>query len=195
MTGDAIRIEDRDRIRRIVIDRPGKANALTAAMMHALADALRGGSHTGMIMLEGRSERGFSAGTDIAEFLQGGENLQRQEEGLRTLFRPAPKRLGRSLRRSTAHARRRRVAGGVVRLVIAADNLMFGLPEIRFNMYPVIVHAVLEEKISPALAFQLCASGPSTFRCRGSCPRPCHRRRSRRDIRDGSGGPRGLLPE
>ena len=44
MTGDAIRIEDRDRIRRIVIDRPGKANALTAAMMHALADAVRGGS-------------------------------------------------------------------------------------------------------------------------------------------------------
>ena len=44
-------------------------------------------------------------------------------------------------------------------LVIAADNLMLGLPEIRFNMYPVIVHAVLEEKISPALAFQLCATG------------------------------------
>ena len=35
---------------------------------------------------------------------------------------------------------------------IAADNLQFSLSEIRFNMYPVIVHAVLEEKISPALA-------------------------------------------
>ena len=86
MTGDAIRIEDRDRIRRIVIDRPGKANALTAAMMHALADALRGGSHTAMILLEGQSERGFSAGADIAEFLEGGENLQRQEEGLKDIF-------------------------------------------------------------------------------------------------------------
>ena len=102
MTGDAIRIEDRDRIRRIVIDRPGKANALTAAMMHALADALRGGSHTAMILLEGQSERGFSAGADIAEFLEGGENLQRQEEGPKDIFRPPPKRLGRSLRQSTA---------------------------------------------------------------------------------------------
>jgi enoyl-CoA hydratase/carnithine racemase len=26
-------------------------------------------------------------------------------------------------------------------------------------MYPVVVHAALEEKISPALAFQLCATG------------------------------------
>jgi methylglutaconyl-CoA hydratase len=44
-------------------------------------------------------------------------------------------------------------------LVIAADNLMFGVPEIRFNMCPVVVHAALEETISPALAFQRCATG------------------------------------
>ena len=37
--------------------------------------------------------------------------------------------------------------------------LAFGLPEIRFNMYPVIVQAALEEKVSEAMAFQLCATG------------------------------------
>jgi enoyl-CoA hydratase len=160
MTGDAIRIEDRDRIRRIVIDRPGKANALTAAMMHALADAVRGGSHAAMILLEGRSERGFSAGADIAEFLQGGENLQRQEEGLKDIVSACTE----APRPIVAAIHGRTLGAGVLLaalcdLVIAADNLMFGLPEIRFNMYPVIVHAVLEEKISPALAFQLCATG------------------------------------
>lgn len=160
MTGDAIRIEDGDRIRRIVIDRPGKANALTAAMMHALADAVRGGSHAAMILLEGRSERGFSAGADIAEFLQGGENLQRQEEGLKDIVSVCVE----SPRPIVAAIHGRTLGAGVLLaalcdLVIAADNLMFGLPEIRFNMYPVIVHAVLEEKISPALAFQLCATG------------------------------------
>lgn len=160
MTGDSVRIEDRDRIRKVVIDRPGKANALTALMMHALADAVRGGSHADVILLEGRSQRGFSAGADIAEFLQGGEHLQRQEEGLKDIVSAF---VG-STRPVIAAIHGRTLGAGVLvaalcDLVIAADDLMFGLPEIRFNMYPVVVHAVLEEKISPALAFQLCATG------------------------------------
>lgn len=160
MTGESIRIEENDRIRRIVIDRPDKANALTARMMHALADAVRGGSQADVILLEGQGERGFSAGADIAEFLRGGERLQRQEEGLKDIVSAFVE----SRRPIIAAIHGRTLGAGVLLaalcdLVIAADNLMFGLPEIRFNMYPVVVHAVLEEKISPALAFQLCATG------------------------------------
>ena len=44
--------------------------------MHALGDAVRGGFRADIILLEGNCERGFSAGADIAEFLQGGEQLQ-----------------------------------------------------------------------------------------------------------------------
>jgi len=40
MTTQLIRRQDRDGIRSIVIDRAGKANALTADMMHALAEAI-----------------------------------------------------------------------------------------------------------------------------------------------------------
>jgi enoyl-CoA hydratase len=160
MTGQAIRVEDSGRIRRIVIDRPDKANALTAAMMHALAEAVRGGGHADIILLEGRGARGFSAGADIAEFLQGGEYLQLQEEGLKDIVSAFVE----SSRPIVAAIHGRTLGAGVLvaalsDLVIAADNLMFGLPEVRFNMYPVVVHAVLEEKISPALAFQLCATG------------------------------------
>jgi enoyl-CoA hydratase/carnithine racemase len=60
-----------------VIDRPSKANALTASMTHALADAVRRGSRVDVILVEGQGERGFSAGADIAEFLQGGEYPRR----------------------------------------------------------------------------------------------------------------------
>jgi enoyl-CoA hydratase len=160
VTGRTIRIEDSGGIRRIVIDRADKANALTAAMMHALAEAVRGGFRADVVLLEGNSERGFSAGADIAEFLQGGEHLQRQEEGLKDIVAAFVD----SRRPIIAAIHGRTLGAGVLLaalsdLVIAADNLMFGLPEIRFNMYPVVVHAVLEEKISPAQAFQLCATG------------------------------------
>lgn len=160
MTGQTIRTEDKGGIRRIAIDRPDKANALTAGMMHALADAVRGGFDADIILLEGNSERGFSAGADIAEFLQGGEQLQRQEEGLKDIVSAFVDSRGPIV--AAIHGRT--LGAGVLvaalsDLVIAADNLMFGLPEIRFNMYPVVVHAVLEEKISPAQAFQLCATG------------------------------------
>ena len=160
MTGRNVRVEEEGAIRRIVIDRADKANALTAAMMHALADAVRGGFQADVILLEGNSARGFSAGADIAEFLQGGEHLQRQEEGLKDIVSAFVD----SRRPIIAAIHGRTLGAGVLvatlsDLVIAADNLMFGLPEIRFNMYPVVVHAVLEEKISPAQAFQLCATG------------------------------------
>lgn len=160
MTAEFIQSRDDGRIRRILLNRPAKANALTAEMMHALAAAVRRGSGADIILVEGQSERGFSAGADIAEFLLGGEHLQRQEEGLKdivTAFTESPRPVI-----ATIHGRT--LGAGVMiaalcDLVIAADNLVFGLPEIRFNMYPVIVHAVLEEKVSPALAFQLCATG------------------------------------
>jgi enoyl-CoA hydratase len=160
MTAQTIRVNDGGAIRRIVIDRPDKANALTAAMMHALAEAMRGGFHADVILLEGNSERGFSAGADIAEFLQGDEHLQRQEQGLKDIvsaFVDSPRPIIAAIHGRTLGAGV--LLAALSDLVIAADNLMFGLPEVRFNMYPVVVHAVLEEKISPALAFQLCATG------------------------------------
>lgn len=160
MTAQFIQSCDEGGIRRILLNRPDKANALTAEMMHALAAAVRGGSGADIILVEGQCERGFSAGADIAEFLQGSEHLQRQEEGLKDIVSA----FSESPRPIIAAIHGRTLGAGVLitalcDLAIAADNLQFGLPEIRFNMYPVIVHAVLEEKISPALAFQLCATG------------------------------------
>lgn len=160
MTGQFIRWEDRDGIRSITIDRAEKANALTAGMMVALADAVRTADDMKLVFIEGRGTAGFSAGADIAEFLQGGEYLERQEEGLKAIVTS----LATSPRPVVAAIHGRTLGAGVLiasmcDLVIAADNLAFGLPEIRFNMYPVMVQAALEEKVSEAVAFQLCATG------------------------------------
>lgn len=160
MTDQFIRWEDRDGIRSITIDRAEKANALTAGMMVALANAVRAAGDVGLVVIEGRGTAGFSAGADIAEFLQGGEYLERQEEGLKAIVTS----LATSPRPVVAAIHGRTLGAGVLiasmcDLVIAADNLAFGLPEIRFNMYPVMVQAALEEKVSEAVAFQLCATG------------------------------------
>lgn len=159
MTAQFIRSGDRDGIRHILIDRPGKANALTADMMHALAGAVRSAAHCDLVLIEGSGAAGFCAGADIAEFLQG-DHLERQEEGLKAIAAA----LAASSRPIAAVIHGRTLGAGVLisslsDIVIASDNLAFGLPEIRFNMYPVMVEAALEEKISPAMAFQLCATG------------------------------------
>lgn len=61
-----------------------------------------------------------------------------------------------------AHGRTLGAGGILVSLadvVLAADNLLLGFPEIRFNMYPVIVHAALMQKLSGPIASQLCTTG------------------------------------
>jgi len=111
------------------------------------------------VVIEGSGTAGFCAGADIAEFLEG-DQLERQEEGLKAIVAA----LVASPRPIIAAIHGRTLGAGVLiaslsDLVIAADNLAFGLPEIHFNMYPVIVQAALEEKVSAAIAFQLCATG------------------------------------
>ena len=152
--------EEHDGIRSIVIDRVEKANALTADMMVALADAIAADSDARIVLIEGRGTAGFCAGADIAEFLQGDAYLERQEEGLKAIVAS----LATSPRPVLVAVHGRTLGAGVLiaslcDLVVAADNLAFGLPEIRFNMYPVMVQAALEEKVSEAVAFQLCATG------------------------------------
>jgi enoyl-CoA hydratase/carnithine racemase len=159
MSAHFIGCEDRDGIRSVIIDRPDKANALTADMMAALADAISADTDSALVLIEGRGDAGFCAGADIAEFLQG-DRLERQEDGLKAIVAS----LAGSRRPVVAAIHGRTLGAGVLiaalcDLVIASDNLTFGLPEIRFNMYPVMVQAALEQKVSETIAFQLCATG------------------------------------
>lgn len=62
MTG-AVRVADRGGVRLLTIDRPDKANALTAGMLEALRDGVRG-ARSPVLVLTG-SGRVFSAGADL----------------------------------------------------------------------------------------------------------------------------------
>lgn len=150
-------------VARIALDRPGKVNALTAEMMLAFARAIReagAAKETELIVVEGRGEKGFCGGADIAEFASGAEALRRQGEALVELTAAmveAPVPILSLLHGRTLGAGA--MIAALSDLTLAADDLIFGCPEIRFGMYPVMVHAALLEKVSPTTAWALCASG------------------------------------
>jgi len=157
-----IEVRDEDGVRWIRLRRPEKANALDAAMMQAVAGAVDG-AHAGateLVALCGEGDRGFCAGADIAEFAQGVERLRAQEHALVSMIDA----LSRTPIPVCALVHGRALgAGGILLtladLAIAADDLSFGFPEIRFGMYPVIVHASLRYRLTAATAAQLCLSG------------------------------------
>lgn len=68
MTG-TIRIDRADGATRITLDRPDRANALTASMLVALRDAVRGAS--GCVLVLTGAGRVFSAGADLTEAAAG----------------------------------------------------------------------------------------------------------------------------
>lgn len=149
-------IEEGAMARTLTLNRPGKANALTHAMLESLAAGL-GRPGAEVHVLRSASSRLFCAGADIEEFVAGAGQLAGHGTALLDLIRqrtlsPAP---------LVAIARGKASGAGALLLaladvVIAADDLEFGCPEIRFGMYPVIVEAVLQSRVSPALASRLC---------------------------------------
>lgn len=161
MKANWIAVTDADGVRRIELDRPDKANALTATMMASIARAAREAvaAEAKLLVISGKGKKGFCAGADIEEFAQGEDYLKAQEHALRELIdaladTPLPVFV-------LAHGRTLG-AGGILTsladVVLAADNLLFGFPEIRFNMYPVIVHAALMQKVPGPIASQLCTT-------------------------------------
>ncbi|MEA2667031.1 MAG: hypothetical protein QOI11_3975 [Candidatus Eremiobacteraeota bacterium] len=71
MASLGISVDDRDGVRHVVIDRPDKKNALTAAMYAALADAVTsaGGDGVGALLLRADGTT-FTAGNDLRDFLE-----------------------------------------------------------------------------------------------------------------------------
>ena len=72
----------------LILARLGKINALNAEMMMELATAVVecATADTQLLVISGTGERGFCAGADIKEFLQGPRALEAQERGLRAVI-------------------------------------------------------------------------------------------------------------
>lgn len=159
---EAVRIYDDGGLRRLTLNRAEKINALNTTMIRALTASITSASGDGieLLVVNGAGERGFCAGGDLAEIQQGGAAFREQEEALRglvvALHTAAVPVLcavhGRTLGAGC-------IVASLSDVVLAADSLHFGFPEMRFGLYPAFVHGAIIERVSNAMAFQLCIGG------------------------------------
>ncbi|MCC7275720.1 MAG: enoyl-CoA hydratase/isomerase family protein [Alphaproteobacteria bacterium] len=152
------------RIARVVIDRPGRANALDSAALTALADAfetLAGDHALRVAVLMSAGERAFSGGADVAEMaLLGPETargfigrIHRVSSAIRDLPVPVVARIqGACL-------------GGAMEIAaacdlrVAAPAATFAMPEVRIGIPSVIEAALLPRLVGWGAAADLVLTG------------------------------------
>jgi enoyl-CoA hydratase/carnithine racemase len=124
----------------LTIDRPDKANSLTAAMLEELARAVTvAGPETGLMILTGAGDRVFSAGADLGE----------ARAGLATS--PLWERLSAAVAAApclTVAALNGTLAGGAFGMALACD-IRLAVPQAAF-FYPVAKLGFLPQPSDPA---------------------------------------------
>jgi enoyl-CoA hydratase/carnithine racemase len=132
-----IRSEVRDGITRVVLDRPGKANALSGDMLALLAAALDA-ADTPVLVLSGAG-RVFSAGADLSE-IDGGLATDPVWERISSRIASYPG--------LTIAALNGTAAGGSLGMVLACD-LRIAVPDAAF-FYPVLRLGQMPQPTDPA---------------------------------------------
>jgi methylglutaconyl-CoA hydratase len=159
-------VRDEGGVRRLVLNRPDKRNALNAELIAALKSALReadGDDAVRVVVIEGEG-KDFCSGADLSalrKIAQSSvmENLEDVDE-LAELFL-LPRRMRKPV---VACVRGRALAGGcglatACDVVLAADTAEFGYPEVRIGFVPAMVMAILRRNVSEKRAFELIVAG------------------------------------
>jgi methylglutaconyl-CoA hydratase len=165
-SGGVLIFETDGPVARLTLNRPEKRNALNAALITALIEALAradADDAVRVVTLRGAG-KDFSAGADLADLDRIAtasvvENLH-DADLLAKLFLTI-----RELRKPVvALVHGRAIAGGcglatACDLVLAAESSSFGYSEVRLGFVPAIVMAVLRRNVSEKRAFDLIATG------------------------------------
>lgn len=160
--------EVRSGVQRLVLNRAEKRNALDAALVTALTEALaeaEADPAVRVVAVEGAG-KDFCSGADLASLQELGEapvleNLA-DADRLAQLFL-AIRGMGKPV---VAVVRGRALAGGcglatACDLVLAEESALFGYPEVKIGFVPAIVAAILSRNVSEKRAFELIARGDS----------------------------------
>jgi enoyl-CoA hydratase/carnithine racemase len=140
---------------RLTINREDKRNALSAAVMQALLDAVRSvaGDHDiHVVLIASAGERIFCAGADLAVMADDATGLEKHEgRGLLAKLVVAMRECPVPV---VARVQGICLAGGVglvagCDIVLARSSASFGLPEIDRGLWPFMVSALLARHLSP----------------------------------------------
>lgn len=141
MTGEPVRVQTRDGIRTLTVDRPEKMNALNGAVLEALDARIREAEADGTLrclIVTGAGEKAFIAGADIGELvkltpLDGREHARRGQAVVERISSlPIP-----SIAAINGYA----YGGGLelalaCTLRVASENARMGLPETSLGILP-----------------------------------------------------------
>jgi methylglutaconyl-CoA hydratase len=159
---ESLLTRDEGGIRRLVLNRPDKRNALNAELIAVLKAALRqadADEAVRVVVIEGAG-KDFCSGADLSALRKIAEssvmeNLEDVDE-LAELFL-LPRRMRKPV---VACVRGRALAGGCglatsCDLVLAAETAEFGYPEVKIGFVPAMVMAILRRNVSEKRAFEL----------------------------------------
>ena len=171
MSETPVLVDVADGVARVTLNRPSVRNALNPAMLAALEVALRrleDDAAARAIVLRGAGDRAFCAGADLKGVGNRGTTLQARESfgGLARIL----EYMARMRTPIIAQVRGYALAGGCglaagCDVVVAADDAVFGLPEIRVGLLPLVVMAPILRAVGCKRAMLMILSGePVTAR-------------------------------
>jgi len=162
---ETLLLEVREGVATVTLNRPEARNALNRTLIRELGDALAtldADSEARAIVLRGAGDRAFCAGADLKGMFHEAPVLEAREQyaGLARILAGIPRMRTPVIGQVHGYA----LAGGcglaiACDLVVASEDAVFGLPEIKLGLLPLMVMAPILRTAAPKRAMRLVLSG------------------------------------
>jgi enoyl-CoA hydratase len=160
-----VRVERRGPRLYVTLNRPEARNALNRVVIRELGEALarlQADATARVVVLRGAGERAFCAGADLREIFQDAPILEARERyaGLAAILEAIPRMRAPVIGQVHGYA----LAGGcglaaACDLVVASEDAVFGLPEVKLGLLPLVVLAPILRAAAPKRVLHLVLSG------------------------------------
>jgi methylglutaconyl-CoA hydratase len=160
---DAVLTAKSGHVLTITINRPDKRNAMNAEVIAGIAAGWRAAhddTDIRVIVLTGAGDKAFCAGADLARGQGAFQDFSKPNSDYADLLRLAQNATKPSIARVNGTC----MAGGMgllcmTDMAVAADNAVFGLPEVKVGVFPMQVLSLLQLTVPRRLVNEWCLTG------------------------------------
>jgi len=165
VTFETLLVDVQDGIATVTLNRPEARNALNATVIRELGTVLARldeDAESRVVVMQGAGEKAFCAGADLKGMFRAGSILEARDQyaGLARLLDAIPSMRTPVIARVHGYA----LAGGcglaaACDIVLASEEAVFGLPEIKLGLLPLMVLAPILRTASPRRVLELVLTG------------------------------------
>ena len=160
---DAVLTAKSGHVLTITINRPDKRNAMNAEVIAGIAAGWRTAHEDNdirVIVLTGAGDKAFCAGADLARGQGAFQDFSKPNSDYADLLRLTQNATKPSIARVNGTC----MAGGMgllcmTDMAVAADNAVFGLPEVKVGVFPMQVLSLLQLTVPRRLVAEWCLTG------------------------------------